>query len=189
MKLKFLERLRALAKLCSLELDVVLLELYDKTLATAGYEAAMRAVDRIISTRNARDPFPSIADLMKIATGVLDDGDNAQEAAHRILEAVTKMGRYRGDEAREFIGSLGWYVVQRSGGWPSLCTQVTPQNASILRSQWKELALSAIRRNRLGLLEKAPSFEQPQLPAGDRVKNLVESTALKIGGTSEVLKS
>ncbi|WP_289460478.1 hypothetical protein, partial [Klebsiella pneumoniae] len=51
----------------------------------------------------------------------LSPATKAQEVSGRIREAISKFGYANQQDAREYIGSLGWKVVERFGGWIYLC--------------------------------------------------------------------
>lgn len=181
----FLNRLGALAKLSGLVLEKEIIGLYDGAFKQIGYDKGVTAIEHVILNRRSRDPFPSIADLKRVGSREPDEMDQAVEASNRIVEAVSKFGGCNADlnapQARKFMGDIAWYVVERNGGFVNLCSQLTASTIGTFKAQFRELALSSIRRYKLGLLEVAPSFESlPTTTQPESMRQLVADTAKKL---------
>lgn len=86
--------------------------------------------------------------------------DLALDASNLIVEAMSRFGYTNPESARAFIGELGWKVVQREGGWQSLCERTTNDDLPILKAQWRELAGALYRRDQTGR-----GHEPPGLPS------------------------
>lgn len=181
----FLARLGTLAKLCGVTLTTDIIEFYDKALRTEGYEKACRAIGHVIISRKGGERFPSIGDLIRLIRPVQDDSDLAIEAANRVVEAMTKFGWNNPGDAQKFLGEIGWYVVNRNGGWKALCENVQSRDIQIYRAQFRELALSAIRRHRLGLLDVTPDFNQIEGVKREALPSRLGDVVKQIGGTHE----
>lgn len=188
-KRDFLKRLAALAGQCQVTLDETMILLYDRTAARIGYDVACKAVEKAFVTRRARDPFPSVADLVALVRPGLKDEDQAVEAANRIIQAISNHGWNNVKDAQAFIGEVGWYVVVRNGGWVAICERVKASDVGMHRAQFREAALAAIRRHKAGALDTAPAFlsepkDREALPAP--VADLLKNTARALnGGTSD----
>lgn len=76
--------------------------------------------------------------------------DTAIEAVNKIPQAMKKFGYMRAKEAREFLGEVAWYVVERNGGWQPLCEATKESEIPIKRAQWRELAQSYVKNQQLG---------------------------------------
>ena len=63
----------------------------------------------------------TVADLVAIMRPEPDEDAIAREVASKITKAITKFGWSNSSDAREFIGELGWKVVERKGGWNYIC--------------------------------------------------------------------
>ena len=63
----------------------------------------------------------TVADLIAIMRPEPDDEAVAREVASKITKAITKFGWSNSHDAREFVGELGWKVVERKGGWNYIC--------------------------------------------------------------------
>lgn len=114
--------------------------------------------------KNDRFPLPARLRSMVLPSENLEaDG---REAASRIATAVSRIGPYQTDHAREFIGTLGWEVVRRQGGWEETCKALTYDNATTMQAQWRELAIAVGRRSRIGLLDTPPELPRPAATTG-----------------------
>lgn len=67
--------------------------------------------------------FPAPAKLAPYLRPTISKESQAQEIASRIIESVPKFGYTKTGYhlAKDYIGSIGWVVVQRFGGWQPLC--------------------------------------------------------------------
>jgi hypothetical protein len=176
----FLNRLSTLAKFCGFTLTKEVVALYDKALSPHGYPKACNVLEQVIFNRRSRDPFPSIGDVLRLVVPFVDDVDTAIEAANRVVESVSRFGWCNEADAKAHIGEIGWYIVERNGGWVALCENMRTTEIGMLRAQFRELALAAIRRSNAGLLQSAPAFdERNALPTN--VNKLIESATKRLG--------
>lgn len=120
--------------------------------------------DRVtIAIREARrDPKTIRFPLPAIIRAKIDppetDELNAIEAAGRIVQAIARCGWNHPEEARAFIGELGWIVVQRDGGWLNVCQTLNEDNLGTLKAQWRGMAQVVSRRSKLGIADQAPGL-------------------------------
>lgn len=117
--------------------------------------------------RYRRDPknkfAPMPAQIRELIIPTPSDDTNAREAVSRIQEAVGKFGSWRGDEARPYVGELGWGIVKRMGGWGHLCENLgTTLDALTFQAQARELAKSHMELSRAGALGQAPALPEPE---------------------------
>lgn len=72
-----------------------------------------------------RDPknrtMPLPAQIRAMLEPSLDPEQLARETTSRIIEGVSKFGYTWPQEAKEFIGEIGWSVVNAYGGWQNFC--------------------------------------------------------------------
>lgn len=113
---------------------------------------ALRAVRR--DPKTTRFPLPALI-RDRISPAETPDAD-ARDAAARIVSAISSCGWNNPTRAKQMIGELGWYVVTMAGGWLTVCETLTHDNVGQLQAQWRELALSSIRRAKAGTLNIAP---------------------------------
>lgn len=128
-----------------------------------------RAMDSCMRTL---DRFPSIKDV-KTALGqnTLSPSEHAKdiakETAARINSAVSKFGSvinndHRLQRVKDYVGELGWAVIDRQGGWNYICEIHTPQNMTQLQAQWRDLAESLARRSQFEDIDRAPKLKQTE---------------------------
>lgn len=121
------------------KLDDHVVEMYAEDLSEFGVEQIKAALTKMRrDTSVTRFPLPSkIAALIQPQ---ISSDDEAREAAARIFAAVPKFGWCNQRMAREYIGELGWRVVELQGGWTYLCETLKPNMAPTLQAQFRELA-------------------------------------------------
>lgn len=102
-----------------------------------------------------RFPLPAVI-RDRIEPFQLSDEALAQQAVSRLVEAISRFGWNHPEDAKAYIGELGWHVVQREGGWQNICSILDQDNIGQLRAQWRDLAISSARLSRVGKLEAGP---------------------------------
>lgn len=174
----FLTKLVLLAEMCSKTLSADLIAVYDQNLAGLGYAKLCAALDELMLSRRDRDGFPAIRTIRETAQPAVSPEHEAIEASNRIVEAISKIGYARETEAEEFIGPLGWMIVQREGGWVSLCERVQMDELPTLKAQWRELAKALQGRALAGRLYDPPALPLPQ-SMQDEIKRLADKTGIR----------
>lgn len=105
--------------------------------------------------------FPLPNDLIKIINPIVDNKSQAIEAASRIVEAVGTFGWPNQTAARDYIGELGWRVVERIGGWQYICENLgTELNLGTFTAQARDLANATLERVAAGRDGTAPQLQQ-----------------------------
>lgn len=135
------------------------LELMVEDLRDLPFEQLMAAFKTYrANPKHRTSPLP--ADLRAIiyptANQLEDDHDTARMVASRIIEAISKHGAYSPKGAQAMVGEVGWHVVCRYGGWPSLCHEINADNLPMYYAQLRDLSLSVIRKHRMGQLDALP---------------------------------
>lgn len=104
--------------------------------------------------KNAKNTFfPLPAAIRQLILPEPTEDMQAREIASRISQAVTKFGHPNELEAQEFVGEVGWRVVQRKGGWNYICQNLgVTLDATVFEAQTRELAKVEI------LTQKNPAF-------------------------------
>lgn len=167
----FIARLKLLAKVCDFQLPMELVLLYDKAMSRFGYDAAVAAIEAAILERRGHEKMPSIGDLAHRCSPQIDERGTAVEVSGRIIAAVTKFGWANARDAADWIGEVGWAVVDRNGGWESLCQSMREKDVPTWRAQLREQAASVIQRHKAGVLGAAPKFGE--VAAAPRMAALV----------------
>lgn len=173
----FFAKLVVLAEMCGKALSKEILVMYDETLRSLGYPQLCKAVEEIILNRGDRDAFPSIKTIREKVRPPQNQEVDAIDAANRISEAMAKYGYGRRDEAKEFIGELGWLIVERQGGWENLCENTLASQMPILKAQWRELGKALWQKAKDGTLHEAPALPESTNP----------EKVLKLGSTIKSL--
>jgi hypothetical protein len=147
--------------------DVLLLYVEDlQDLDIDAVEHAYQVYRR--NPKNTRAPLPAVIRQLVDPDDTVDEADQGREAASRIWAALSRFGAHDWERAREYIGELGWSVVQMNGGWSSLCASTLLENQTTHLAQWRDLGASLARKTRAGIPMDLP----PGLPAPDRTGGL-----------------
>lgn len=119
-----------------------------------------------------RRMMPMPADIRdRVKPLAVSDDALAIEAVARIVQGLSKFGGYRGEEAKTFVGELGWEVVKRQGGWTELCSSVGVDNPiGVFQSQAVKIAKAVLEQSRAGTLGDAPELPQHRIAADPTAK-------------------
>lgn len=126
-----------------------------------------------------RRQMPMPADIRdKIEPSAVSDDAIAIEAVARIVESLSRFGGYRHQDARAYIGELGWEVVKRQGGWTQLCTEVGADTPiGVFQAQAIKIAKSVLEHSRAGTLGEAPQLPRARI-ASDQPAKMISMTEL-----------
>lgn len=158
MKKLFMQRLGLLAKQCQYDMTPDLVGLYDRALQGFGYDKAVAAIEEAIMERRGQDRMPSIGDLRHRCCPEVLERDTAVEVSARVWAAIGRFGWNNPTDARNWIGEVGWYVVETNGGWVRLCATAQEKDVGTWKAQLRDHAAAAIRRHKAGVLGAAPAF-------------------------------
>jgi hypothetical protein len=116
--------------------------------------------------------LPTPMQIREMLSPQMNPDNEAREAAARIVQAVGKYGYMSGLEAKQFVGALGWRVVERMGGWAFLCENLGDglQQGTFM-AQARDLAKATLERAALGYDQIAPTISTPQT---NQIKELVQ---------------
>lgn len=144
------------------------LRFYLDSLADLPIEDVNRA---IVELAKSCRMMPTIAEIRAKANPAeaVTDEHRAVETANRIVEAISEFGWVDPAGAQAFLGDLGWKVVERDGGWLSVCTRTTNDDLPIIKAQWRELAKALMAMSKAGILDQPIG-----LPGNDKQKLLEE---------------
>lgn len=124
--------------------------------------------------KNTKFPLPSVIREIVAPEESISTEAKASEIAARICGAVPKFGWCNGSEAREYIGPIGWDIVQRQGGWPYICENLgTKINPSSFQAQLRNQLDSNIRYG-------VKALESTVLSMPESISNI-----LKLRGTDD----
>lgn len=126
------------------------------------------------TTKSQRAPFPS-----EIRENILKKASVdsiANESATRIRLAIKKYGWPDPENARNYIGEIGWSVVERCGGWEYVCeNHGVDLNPLTFHAQARDIAKAIIDLNSTGNLNNTPMLENKDVKMLDiKIKTIGE---------------
>lgn len=178
---EFVMKLMVIAKIVDKPMTKDMMKVYYELAKPHGIEKANLALNELMVELRPGQSLPMPRQLLEKICPVVDDMDQAKEAAARIREAISRFGYVNPKAAEKFIGSLGWYVVGRFGGWAAVCETPKSENTNF-QAQARELAISAIRRHKAGVQDQAPQLPESkfkQLEERKEQKQLSEHKVLR----------
>lgn len=102
------------------KIDDQVLRMYADDLSDLDFASVRDALDSYRKNpKNRTLPIPAV--IRDQLSPNVDPDSTAREIAARIGGAITRFGWANGEQARNFIGEIGWNVIQRRGGWSHLC--------------------------------------------------------------------
>lgn len=119
------------------------IELYMKILEKYSFKQIMFAITTYAQNPKSRFMFLA-ADLIEIIDPQPTDDSLSREIAAKISSAVTKFGWCNSEEAKNYIGEIGWRVIEKRGGWAHICQNLRTDEIASFDAQNRELAKSAI---------------------------------------------
>lgn len=144
-----------------IELRNEVIAAYAEDLADQDASAVIQAITKI-----RRDPKMNKHNILPIPAKVLGllqpqvtDVDHAREIAGQIVIAIRRYGYINGLEAKIYLGSYGWEVVVRMGGWQALCEAEVDGN---FHARLRDIALTVQHRADAGVLNQIPQLPEPK---------------------------
>lgn len=111
-----------------------------------------------LNPKNTRHPLP--AQIRALFGETVTDEDKARDATARIVSAISQFGYTNPQGAKDYIGALGWKVIERQGGWSVICERTKNDELPTYQAQWMRYAISIIH-----LVESGQMDEGPLLPS------------------------
>lgn len=184
----FVKRFGVLAAICGKEglINEEFIDLYHRLLTQRySYQQICDALDKLALELTPTSPIPSVRLIIETIEGksigcavirpeALIDAE-AREAASRVICAVSKFGYSQPEAAKEWMGSLGWFIVDRAGGWNNLCEFLDHDNQGMHEAQFRELAKAQILRSRAGITST------PSLPMSEQNNSVALNSASQTG--------
>lgn len=162
-RMELLTQLVAMSELYGRTLTEGALRMMADDLSDLDHEAVMAALVKYRRSEAGKF-FPSVGQIRQLVCPELSDESESRDVASRIVEAMSKYGWTNPEKSRTHIGELGWMVVQREGGWQSMCEKTNNDDLPILKAQWRELAKTLRSQALRGSLDKPPGL----LPEGHK---------------------
>lgn len=107
--------------------------------------------------------FPAPFQLFPYLDNSLSPDAMANETAARIRKAVSDIGWSQPEQARAYIGELGWAVVMRAGGWMYLCENLgVNMNTLTFYAQSRDSAKALIESGGKGVYDQPIAIPEPK---------------------------
>jgi hypothetical protein len=131
-----------------------------------------------------RDPanqfMPRPNQILKYINKESSPESAANEVVGRINYAISRFGYPSPEKAKEYIGELGWLLVERDGGWEEVCRNSDLKTKGIRDAQLRDRALAIIERSSLGILNAPPRL--PSINKMLSMKELLNENIIAIEG-------
>lgn len=163
-------------------LSDAVLGLYAEDLADISEEDVVLAYQAYRrNPKNTRFPLPAAIRAIVNPEEFISPEQKAAEVAARISGAIVNYGYNNAREAAEFIGPMGWDVVQKQGGWSYLCenhgTTISPsafqaQVRNQLEAAFRNGVIAMDQAVRAPLLKERPEIEKQRLLAREIIRRV-----------------
>lgn len=149
--------------------------MYVQDLAEFDYQNVIKAYSEYRrNPKNLRMPLP--AQIIQLLNPEISDDSLAIDSASRVIEAVSKIGWNNSQQAKEYIGDLGWSAVQAFGGWEFICLNLGVDiQLSTFNAQIRDIAKSKIHKAKLGMHDGPVA-----IPFNEKRSEMIESKKLKL---------
>lgn len=134
-----------------------LVQMYAEDLEDLPLDAVTQAMVKL-RRQPGRRTLPLPADIREACAPGAVTG-RAQDIAGRIGEAISRFGYTHPQAAREYIGTVGWAVCERMGGWTHICNTLTADRMGTFHAQCREMARSLLDIDEAALLPELPTLE------------------------------
>lgn len=112
-------------------------------------------------TNNKNKTWPRPSDIRALINPSLSVETQANQIARMIPEAISKFGWPNPDEAKAYIGEIGWQIVQSKGGWVDVCNYHGNEwDVGTFHAQARDTAKSIIEASALGLHKQAIGYAE-----------------------------
>lgn len=135
------------------------IEMYVRDLENYSFQEILRAIEKYRrNPKNKTIPLP--ANLIEIINPEINSKDIGQIVSAQLQKALTKKGSWWGvnmdtdkfkEEMREYLGDIGFTLIQKIGGWSVFCNRAREANMDIFNSQIRELAISLHKMKSIGV--------------------------------------
>lgn len=182
-----------LAEAYSTEMTENRLKVYTLGLADSLVGSDLQAVIKKLITDPKIKKLPLVHEILEAANPKVSEKTAAIELVDKIKKAVSKFGHTNAAGAKEYIGPIGWELVERNGRWYSL-TRSTTAFKGIEYAQLRDSAESLITQYNKGILHernpelaetvKAPRLELrnkgAQIGSTQKLNDLIKNTVKEI---------
>jgi hypothetical protein len=127
-------------------IEEVGLKVYTKDLLDLDADKVVQAFeDWRRNPGNRRFPLP--ADIRGILSPTVSVEGQAREAAAKVVGGPARFGSYRHEDARAWIGELGWEAMSSMyGGWANFCGELQTRQIPQVQAQIRDLCMAILER-------------------------------------------
>lgn len=148
------------AKYYSRQVDRDVVSMMIDDLSDLNLQDVLTAYDRY-RTNPKNKMFPMPAQIREILCPEINPESQGREIAARIQGAIVKYGYANPIEAKDYIGPVGWEIVQSYGGWSYLCENHGKAiDSSVFQAQTRERAKDMVTHG-----SSLYAFDRPLLEA------------------------
>jgi len=105
--------------------------------------------------------FPLPAHIRQKILPSKNESDDISEAVNRSLAAVSKFGYCNSEQAKIYIGALGWQIIQGMGGWVHLCETLGIETPiGVMRKQMLDYGETVWKRVKRGEHNTPPELPE-----------------------------
>lgn len=124
------------------QLDDFAVRAYAADLARLDARDVERALNHLrMDPKRRWVPLP--AEVLAFLSPPVSRDAQAMEIAGRIQKTIGAVGQYRAEMAKDRLGPMAWAVVERLGGWQSVCT-VTANQRGTFYAQARDTAKACL---------------------------------------------
>jgi len=169
--------IKSLGSLYNKNLDINSIEMMINLLNKYDFEKVKLAYENYLSGPKGNF-FPMPNQIIEILNPSLSNDAKANQIARMIPEAISKFGWNNPSEAKEYIGEIGWHIVQSKGGWLDVCNfHGSDWDVGTFHAQARDSAKAIIEASSLGLHRQAIGYSEKNQFAieNDSLKKLTSS--------------
>jgi hypothetical protein len=172
------EKWLAVAQMFSRELNQVALKMLLDSVSDLDCNKVCESLDKWVRTSKlGRHPYP--AEIREMVNPTLDSDSKGKLAASRVVEAVSRFGYSNQDDARKFIGELGWDAVRRFGGWQYVCENLGATiQLSTFQAQVRDICTSTDKAALIGMSNSPIQISYSENRIGIESKNPLQKLDL-----------
>jgi hypothetical protein len=170
MKQAIKEAIYLTAQYYGLDMRADVLAMYAEDLADLPPQAVLDAYKAYRrDPANIKPPLP--AQIRRMLNPEANNKQHAQEIAQRCFGAIRKFGYTKPQQAKEYIGELGWRLIERRGGWFSHCQNTMESDIPILTAQFRDSLTSYVEQ---GERQDSEYFNKARIEFNETTKLLPE---------------
>lgn len=154
---KIIKSLIGLSELFNRQLSKESLGMMANMLDDLEFEKVINAIHQY-SMDGKNKTFPLPGQIRDLINPSINDDQLAVDVSTRLVHAMSKFGWTNESAAKEFMGPIAWMIVEREGGWRSICERISDDDLGTFKAQTREMAKVFIIRHRNGSLGISPSF-------------------------------